>query len=59
MSNLIDGDKYERRFKKLIGDLNKNRKNDKRYFDITEKISYMVGEMIGHIDALEIKKNIF
>ena len=54
--NLIDGDKYERRFKKLIGDLNTYREDDIKYFEITERISYLVGEMIGHIDALEINK---
>lgn len=54
---LIDGDKYERKFKRLLTELNKHRKSEVKYYDITEKISYLVGEMIGHIDALELVKD--
>jgi len=50
------GNKYEKKFIALLGKLNANRKDNIKYHSITEQISYLVGEMIGHIDSLEFKE---
>lgn len=54
--NLITADKFERRFKRLIGELNQKKNDDKEYHRITEKICFLVGEMNGTIDSLELEK---
>jgi len=52
--NLIDGDKYHREFVKLLTELNEKRQSKKNYNRITEKMCFLVGKMIGHIDALQL-----
>jgi len=54
--NLISGDKYQRKFEALLGELNKHHKNKKKYDNITVKICFLVGNMIGHIDSLEVER---
>ena len=53
--NLIDGDRYERRFKALLSDLNIHRKDKFKYNVITEKMCGLVGEMLGEIDSHNVQ----
>ena len=47
---------YEERFDVILSKLNSDRKDDEKYFDLTGQLAYLVGNMIGHIEGLEIIK---
>jgi len=49
---------YEKRFKDILTELNTEVNFDIKYANISNKLCFLVGEMLGHIDALEIRKDL-